>query len=150
MVRTVPYIAKGQKAQHRYCIMFSKQHKCGYWMTFYLETPRTTRKTITEISTRWCQNWPYGNLQTSMFSMYLDLSQTFHLSFDINQLHFIQCISVLRSFYHCFYCCNETFSAPLIARLIVRSHLLLCVHTQSCVPSTLSPAHDRFTIYWST
>ena len=77
--------------------------------------------------------------------MYFDTVSTSHLSFGIDQLHFIQCISVLRSFYHSFSCCNETFLAPLVVRFIVQSHfVIMCACSKLRAPCTLSHAHDRF------
>ena len=80
--------------------------------------------------------------------MYLDTASTSYLSFGINQLHFIQRISVPRSLYHSFSCCNDTFSAPLVVRFVERSHFLtVCACSKLRAPCTLSHAHDRFTVY---
>ena len=92
-------------------------------------TSRMTGKAIKEVFTMWWW-WPFWNLheQTSVLSIYLNTVSTFHLHFIPLFLH------VVRWFWHSFSYCNKTFSAPLIARFIVRIHfLVLWVHAQCCV-----------------
>ena len=57
-----------------------------------------------------------------LFSMYLDSVSTFQPTFVIDQLHFIPRTSVLESLYQCLSYFNEMYTAPSIARFIVRSH----------------------------
>ena len=74
-------------------------------------------------------------LRRKLFSMYLDTVSTFHPTSGINQLYFIPCVAVSWLFYHCLSSCNEPFSAPSIARFIVRSHF--------CTMSACSKAYAR-------
>ena len=89
----------------------------------------------------------------SVFLMYLNTVSTSHPTFGINQLHFISHVSVLWSFHQCLACCNEGFSAPLIATSLYEAILVLWVHARICarlVQLTLPIVYHALTLSIST
>ena len=138
MARTRPctymqYITKSHKAQHRYCFMFSAD--------LLSRDPQNDLKSYRRSLNQVVLTGHFRIFfQTSMFSMYLDTASVFHLRFSLNQLHFIACISVLRSFCHSFSCCNETF----------RHIWVHCMTPFCCYVCACSEVHTLRTITRST
>ena len=83
---------------------------------------------------------PFFNLLSTSFSMYLDAVSTFHLSFDINQLHFISS-SVLHHFYHSFYCneaciqsCHVHTNGHIVSLHLIDHHTSIHIRVSMCTP----------------
>ena len=96
----------------------------------------------------------FAIFQTLSCSIYLDAVSTPDTRLGINQIYFILHSAVLHQYYHSFSCCNRNFSAHLVARFIVQSHLVAtCACSELCALHIITPCPRSClsqTCAWST